>query len=167
MFRPHTESLLMCLIRSIIPLDSAKPVSYYMHHHQALDTAQAILLRWGCTVAWCWSVWNDTRAMHFETVDIIVSHSRQNRLYRLDNGFETILWIRDTCIHQKTDVLFGLEARYHMVLLSNIPASAAAVLVSHPNAPINKNTTARSYCGSSETFWARNPHMVVEYDNHI
>jgi hypothetical protein len=72
-FRPHTLATLLSLIQFIIhsgnnnttTLDLAYPI-------EELDPAQTILVRWGGTVPFCWTIWGDQRIAHMEIITHLV-----------------------------------------------------------------------------------------------
>jgi hypothetical protein len=40
---------------------------------EKLDVAQVIMVRWGETVPWCWTVWDDQRTANAESIINLVS----------------------------------------------------------------------------------------------
>jgi hypothetical protein len=40
---------------------------------EGLDLAQSILVRWGETLPWCWSTWDDPRIVHVDIITYLVS----------------------------------------------------------------------------------------------
>lgn len=71
-FRPHTLATLLTLIQFVMhsrhdstTLDFAYPV-------EELDIAQTILVRWGETVPYCWTMWDDQRIAHMESISHLV-----------------------------------------------------------------------------------------------
>ena len=44
-----------------------------LHVVEDLDTAQSVLLRWGQTVPWTWTVWDDERILDYAIIEHTVS----------------------------------------------------------------------------------------------
>lgn len=75
-FRPHTLACLLDLIKIVMyPGDTIIP---------NLDLAQNILLRWGGTVPWCWSVWDDQRVADAAFIVSLVCHQINHSWSNID-----------------------------------------------------------------------------------
>lgn len=83
-FRPHTLSTLLRLIGLVMyPHETA--ISDFASPLEKLDAAQTILVRWGETVPFCWTVWDDQRIAHTEYIVHLVYICFDSRHKRVAN----------------------------------------------------------------------------------
>jgi hypothetical protein len=66
-FRPHTLATLLSLIQSVMHSDCN-----LMCPIEELDLAQTILVRWGETIPFCWTIWDDQRIAHMQSISHLV-----------------------------------------------------------------------------------------------
>lgn len=99
------------------------PPSY---HH--LDLAQAILVRWGCSVPWSWATWDDRRTANAECITDLVNLMTTFKIPVL-NHQQTTVWL-----YHLNSPFFSLEGLpgfkvQLQVFLANKASSSAAMLV--------------------------------------
>ncbi|KAH9946799.1 hypothetical protein B0H21DRAFT_741825 [Amylocystis lapponica] len=86
-FRPHTDATLLRYVQLVmcnnLPTTSAELIIPI----ELLDVPQTIFIRWGCTVPWCWSKWDDPRIAHSEIVD----YTTVNWLYPISSPYTSTL----------------------------------------------------------------------------
>jgi len=72
-FRPRSLALLLHAIQLVVHPDEGRQLS---SPRESLDPAQTMLLRWGATIPWCWTIWSDQRIMNAECVTYLVSPTK-------------------------------------------------------------------------------------------
>jgi len=71
-FRPHTLATLLSLIQSVMHSDHTTAALNLAFPIEQLDPAQTILIRWGETVPFCWTIWDDQRIAQVESITHLV-----------------------------------------------------------------------------------------------
>ncbi|THH20831.1 hypothetical protein EW146_g599 [Bondarzewia mesenterica] len=72
-YRPHTQTLLLNLIRAVMHPDETTDSLQPIIPEVSLDPAQTILLQWGKVVPCCWKFWNDPRCAHVESISYLTA----------------------------------------------------------------------------------------------
>ncbi|KAJ7655030.1 hypothetical protein DFH06DRAFT_1201391 [Mycena polygramma] len=71
--RPHSLGCLLSIIQNVLHPNDPISSLQYSTPPEALDPAQAVLLRWGNTVSWCWDIWDDHRDANAESIVFLTS----------------------------------------------------------------------------------------------
>lgn len=73
LLRPQSLGNLLDLIRLVMNPHYPDCILQLASPCEDLDLAQTILVRWGVTVSWCWSTWDDQRIANVEYITFFVS----------------------------------------------------------------------------------------------
>ncbi|KAJ6509324.1 hypothetical protein C8R47DRAFT_18680 [Mycena vitilis] len=91
--RPHTLGCLLSIIQNVLHPNDPISSLQYSTPPEVLDPAQAVLLRWGSTVSWCWDTWDDHRDANAESIVFLTSmwlyHSNVDFLPREPHAVST------------------------------------------------------------------------------
>ncbi|KAI0094728.1 hypothetical protein BDY19DRAFT_39080 [Irpex rosettiformis] len=71
--RPHTQALMLEQISCVFVRKETddcelNPIRPFLN----LDAAQRLLIDWGVTIPWCWTVWNDERFLDYDVILCLV-----------------------------------------------------------------------------------------------
>ncbi|KAI0815141.1 hypothetical protein BC629DRAFT_845726 [Irpex lacteus] len=68
-FRPHTQAVMLEHIARILQGNAADEQEFNPIEPLILrDPSQRLLIDWGVTIPWCWTVWNDDRCTDYDSI---------------------------------------------------------------------------------------------------